>query len=137
MDTARTRIVVVDDASPEADRRSAAVRLKGAELVLAEQNGGYAASVNRGLELARPDEDVVVLNNDITPHSGWLVTLQMAAYEDGRGGHRGVAAAVPRRADPVGRAPTATWARRNGSTTATGSSPRTTAPRRSAPTPSP
>jgi len=79
-DTARTRIVVVDDASAP-EHRQKLRGLEGAELVQAEQNAGYAASVNRGLELARPGEDVVVLNNDVTPHRGWLPALQMAAYD--------------------------------------------------------
>ncbi len=76
-----TRIIVVDDGSaPEHQERLRAMEGK-VELVLAGENAGYAASVNRGLELAGPDEDVVVLNNDVIPHQGWLAQLQMAAYE--------------------------------------------------------
>ncbi len=79
LDSRRTRVVVVDDGSaPEHRERLGA--LKGVELVLAGENAGYSASVNRGLERARPDEDVVVLNNDVIPRRGWLAELQRAAY---------------------------------------------------------
>ena len=81
VDGSRTRIVVVDDGSqPEHQERLRA--LGGAQLLLASENAGYAASVNRGMAVARPDEDVVVLNNDVIPRRGWLAQLQMTAYED-------------------------------------------------------
>ena len=82
IDSDRTRIVVVDDGSaPEHQDRLRGLEGR-AELVLADENRGYSASVNRGLELAGPGEDVVVLNNDVEPHRGWLAQLQMAAYEE-------------------------------------------------------
>ena len=68
-------------------------------------------------------DDVVVLNNDVIAHRGWLEALQYAAYQRGHG-HRGAAAALSRR--PIQSAgSTATWARPSGSTTATASSPPT------------
>jgi GT2 family glycosyltransferase len=96
-DAARTRIVVVDDASaPEHQERLHA--LEGAELVLADENAGYAASVNRGIERARPGDDVVVLNNDVIAHGYWLPLLQHAAYESDEVGIAG-----PRLLYPDGR----------------------------------
>ena len=78
-DSARTRIVVVDDASaPEHRERLRA--LDNIELVLADENAGYAASVNRGIERARSGDDVVVMNNDVIAHRHWLPLLQHAAY---------------------------------------------------------
>ena len=82
VDMDRTRIVVVDDGSASEHQDRLRELESRAELVLAAENRGYSASVNRGIELAGPHEDVVVLNNDITPHRGWLAQLQMAAYEE-------------------------------------------------------
>jgi glycosyltransferase involved in cell wall biosynthesis len=81
VDRSRTRIVVVDDGS-EREHQEKLGELQGVELVLAPDNAGYAASVNRGIALAGPDDDVVVLNNDVVPHRGWLAHLQMAAYDN-------------------------------------------------------
>jgi GT2 family glycosyltransferase len=80
-----TRIVVVDDGSEE--RHQARLHgLSGAEVVLADENRGYAASVNLGIDRAWPGDDVVVINNDVIGHRAWLETLQHAAYaKDGAG----------------------------------------------------
>ena len=74
------RIVVADDASPAPD--VAALRsVEGIdELVLGEQNVGFAANVNRGLTRADPAHDVVLLNADIVARDRWLDCLQYAAY---------------------------------------------------------
>ena len=81
LDAARTRVVVVDDGSDE-EHQQRLGELEGVELVLASENAGYSASVNRGLELSNADEDVVVLNNDVIPRRGWLAHLHRAAYEN-------------------------------------------------------
>jgi GT2 family glycosyltransferase/glycosyltransferase involved in cell wall biosynthesis len=96
-DPSRVRIVVVDDASaPEHRERLRA--LKSVELVLADENAGYAVSVNRGIERARPGDDIVVLNNDVIAHRHWLAQLQHAAYESDEVGIAG-----PRLLYPDGR----------------------------------
>jgi GT2 family glycosyltransferase len=80
VDRSRTQIVVVDDGSdPEHQDRLRG--LTGAQVVLSSSNGGYAAAVNRGLAHARPDDDVVVLNNDVIAHRRWLESLQYVAYD--------------------------------------------------------
>ena len=80
------RIVVVDDGS-EPDHRERLTELSGPDvrLELAPDNRGYAASVNRGLAHAGHGHDVVVLNNDVIAHRGWLEALQHAAYWDHAG----------------------------------------------------
>lgn len=75
------RAVVVDDGS-EPRHREPLHKLRGVELVLAEENAGYSASVNRGLERVPEDHDVVVMNNDVLVFRGWLEVLQRAAYRD-------------------------------------------------------
>ncbi len=81
-DGARTRILVVDDASPAEHQDRLKAELQGAELVLAPTNGGYAAAVNLGIERAGAGEDVVVLNSDVIAHRHWLARLQQAAYDE-------------------------------------------------------
>ena len=81
IDQSRTRILVVDDGSSRQDQEKL-LEIEGADVELATANRGYAASVNRGLARADHGHDVVVLNNDVIGHRGWLQTLQQAAYGD-------------------------------------------------------
>ena len=82
---------------------------------------------------AAAGDDVVVLNNDVIAHRGWLERLQYAPTASRRIGIVG-----PKLLYPTGAssrpAPTATSARPSGSTTATASRPPTTG-RRTCPTP--
>jgi GT2 family glycosyltransferase len=80
LNPARARIVVVDDGSPAPHQEALRV-LKGVTVIASERNAGFAASVNRGLDVTG-DEDVVVLNNDVIAHEHWLEKLQDAAYAD-------------------------------------------------------
>jgi GT2 family glycosyltransferase len=86
----RVHVVVVDDGSPPDVQASLRERVQraGAEVLLGGENVGYAANVNRALEpLARSaDRDVVLLNNDVVAHRGWLELLQYAAYQSPKAG---------------------------------------------------
>jgi GT2 family glycosyltransferase len=74
------RIIVADDHSgPE--HLAALRRIGGIEIVEADENGGFAANVNRGLRATDPGRDVVVLNSDMQAGRGWLACLQYAARE--------------------------------------------------------
>jgi GT2 family glycosyltransferase len=85
---ARARIIVADDGSaPEHQARLRALR--GVELVLGDEQRGFAANVNRGLRRVYAGEDVVLLNSDIVAHAGWLERLQFGAYWDPRVGVAG------------------------------------------------
>jgi len=76
-DRHRVRIIVADDASgPE--HLAALNRIEGIEVVAAEQNGGFATNVNRGLAAADPRDDVILLNSDVVPIRDWLASLQYA-----------------------------------------------------------
>ena len=80
-DRRRVRIVVADDASPRPHRERLRRALAGkAELVLGEENAGFAANANRGMRLASDDEDVVLMNSDVVALPGWLEALQQSAY---------------------------------------------------------
>jgi GT2 family glycosyltransferase/glycosyltransferase involved in cell wall biosynthesis len=75
------RILVVDDGSaPEHQARLR--RLEGVELLLGNEQSGFAANVNRGLRALRGGEDAIVLNSDMIAHGGWLERLQFCAYSD-------------------------------------------------------
>jgi GT2 family glycosyltransferase/glycosyltransferase involved in cell wall biosynthesis len=85
VDRSRTRIVVVDDGSA-AEHQSDLRKLRGVELELSPANAGYAASVNKGIRMAREDDDVIVMNSDVLAHRHWLEQLQYAAYSQDRAG---------------------------------------------------
>ncbi len=70
-------IVVSDDASgPEHLARLR--QIKGIQIVESAENRGFAANVNRGIRVADPAHDVVVLNSDTIALPGWLASLQYA-----------------------------------------------------------
>jgi GT2 family glycosyltransferase len=79
----RVRIVVVDDGS-ETRHRDRLRRMRGARVELLPENRGFAGAVNRGIELAAPSDDIVVLNSDVIAERGWLERLQYTAYREPR-----------------------------------------------------
>ncbi|MEJ1938122.1 glycosyltransferase, partial [Nostoc sp. NIES-2111] len=77
----RSRIVVVDDASPDAMIRALLDRLAAQgriTLLRNPHNVGFIRAVNRALRLVRM-EDVVLLNADTSVPPGWLDRLRAAA----------------------------------------------------------
>jgi GT2 family glycosyltransferase len=74
-----TRIVVVDDASPDDTLQVLAAYAEVVDVLRMPVNVGFGAACNAGVEAART-ERVVLLNNDTTPHPGWLHAL--VAYAD-------------------------------------------------------
>jgi GT2 family glycosyltransferase len=86
-DAAYVRILICDDGSlPEHQEalRRLADRFE-LELLLGDEQLGFAANCNRGLRAARANEDVVLLNSDVVVHHGWLEALQFTAYEHDAG----------------------------------------------------
>jgi GT2 family glycosyltransferase/glycosyltransferase involved in cell wall biosynthesis len=76
-----TRLIIVDDASPEPDMAPLLDGFAASDRVLLlkfQRNRGFPAAVNAGLERARGD--VVVLNNDTLVAPGWLDRLRAAAW---------------------------------------------------------
>ena len=74
-------IIVSDDASPpdvQAELRSQ-LEKHGVQLLLNEENVGFARNVNRALHHVE-NNDVILMNNDIIAHKGWLKALQHSAY---------------------------------------------------------
>lgn len=76
-----TKIIVVDDASPEPELSAALDDLADSrriQLIRNPRNLGFPGSVNRGMTAAG-DRDVVLLNSDAMVPPGWLERLQAAA----------------------------------------------------------
>jgi GT2 family glycosyltransferase/glycosyltransferase involved in cell wall biosynthesis len=81
------RLVLIDDASPEAGvaRLFAELAARGGapiELLRNERNLGFTATANRGMAHSRAD--VVLLNSDTIVSRGWLAALQRCAGSDPR-----------------------------------------------------
>ena len=84
---AKLRIVVVNDASPEPELtaylREVAARDARVELIENENNVGFVASVNLGMQ-RHGDDDVILLNSDAEVAGDWIDRLRAAAYRDRR-----------------------------------------------------
>ncbi|NUB05058.1 glycosyltransferase [Azospirillum sp. Vi22] len=81
-DATSREIVVINDASPDADldRDLAALAAEGRITLLRNsRNLGFPATVNRGLAL-HPDRDAVLLNADTLVSGSWLERLRAAAW---------------------------------------------------------
>ena len=77
-----TRVIVIDDASPEPALVAALDRLarrRRITLHRSPENRGFPAAANIGVRLAA-GRDVVVLNSDTLVPPGWLERLRSAAY---------------------------------------------------------
>lgn len=82
--TAGCEILVIDDASPEAELKDMLVELatKGSiKLIQNPQNLGFVKTVNIGMRM-HPDRDVVLVNSDTEVPNGWLERLQKRAAQD-------------------------------------------------------
>ncbi len=86
------RLVVLDDATPNAPLREALLAMAAAgdiEHVINPVNLGFIRNVNRGMALS-PERDVVWLNADTRVHGDWLDRLRAVAYSD-----KGIASVTP------------------------------------------
>lgn len=76
------RLIVLDDATPNAQLRAALQDLAAAgdiEHIQHASNLGFIRNVNRGMAL-NPERDVVWLNADTRVHGNWLDRLRAVAY---------------------------------------------------------
>jgi GT2 family glycosyltransferase/glycosyltransferase involved in cell wall biosynthesis len=80
------RIIVIDDASPDADLSAwlrALATKRRIRLLRNRENLGFVASVNRGMREAG-DHDVILLNSDTAVPVGWTLRLAAQAHSDPR-----------------------------------------------------
>ena len=76
-------IIVINDAGPDAalSEKLRELAKRGLFTLLEnEQNLGFVATVNRGMQL-HPDRDVVLLNSDTEVYNNWLDRLRAQAYQ--------------------------------------------------------
>ncbi|MFL5886357.1 MAG: glycosyltransferase [Thermoleophilaceae bacterium] len=79
VDRDKVRIIVCDDGTPE-EQLAPLRAVQGIELIESEENAGFAVNCNRGIRAA-DRLDVILLNNDVVAHKGWLEGLQHVAYQ--------------------------------------------------------
>ncbi|WP_067100832.1 glycosyltransferase [Marinomonas atlantica] len=79
-------LILIDDCSPEPEV-SALLRERAAlgdyTLLVNEENLGFVATVNRGMQL-HPERDVLLLNSDTLVVNDWVDRITKAAYADER-----------------------------------------------------
>lgn len=73
------RVIVVDNASSDGSLETAQGVYPGVELIRLDDNSGFAAANNRGLERCADCDWAVLLNPDAFPEPGWLAALLDAA----------------------------------------------------------
>ncbi len=111
------RILVCDDASPDARSLEFAQKLDGSDAsrhdllyLRRAENVGFPANVNGAFAMAAP-ADVVVVNSDCAVSAEWLSSLRAAAYGDSRIAtstpltNHGSIVSVPRRFRPAPQLP--------------------------------
>lgn len=76
----RARLIVVDDASPDDTAQMLGEYAGSVDVITLPTNQGFAVACNTGVAAAST-ELVVLLNNDTTPHPGWLAALVEYAQE--------------------------------------------------------
>jgi hypothetical protein len=76
-------IIIVDNASSAAvvEYLKELDRLGRARVILNQANLGFTHAVNQGIEVASPNSDVVILNNDAVVTRGWLESLQQLLHD--------------------------------------------------------
>lgn len=75
------RIIVVDNASTDDSLQTAQEDWPGVQVLRLEENAGFAAANNRGVEHCDGCEWVALLNPDAFPEPGWLAALAGAAAD--------------------------------------------------------
>lgn len=84
-DKKQVDIIVVDNASaPEVREYLSEKAVKEFGIIYIENdfNAGFTYAVNQGINAAKPDSDIVLLNNDALLTRYSLVAMQQAAYQD-------------------------------------------------------
>ena len=74
-------VIVVDNGSTDETPRALAAYAKRVRILTMPDNLGFVRGMNAGIAAARPDDDVVLLNNDLSfTQRDWVGRLRDAAY---------------------------------------------------------
>lgn len=80
------RLIIVDNGSTDGTPEYLE-SLDWITLIMNDRNLGFTRGCNQGIAVTRPDEDVVLMNNDIVVEDpAWLANLQAVAYAEDRTG---------------------------------------------------
>jgi GT2 family glycosyltransferase len=80
-DLAAAEVIVVDNGSSDETSTALADYAQRVRIVTLQDNLGFVRGMNAGIVAARPDDDVVLLNNDLVfTQADWLGRLRDAAY---------------------------------------------------------
>ncbi len=80
-DRDEAEIIVVDNGSEDETPRALAAYADRVRILTMPENLGFVRGMNAGIAAARPDDDVVLLNNDLKfTQRDWLGRLRDAAY---------------------------------------------------------
>ena len=80
-DLDHSEIIVVDNGSSDATPHALAAYAGRVRIVTLPENLGFVRGMNAGIAAARPDDDVVLLNNDLAfTQRDWIGRLRDAAY---------------------------------------------------------
>jgi GT2 family glycosyltransferase len=80
-DLDEAEVIVVDNGSTDETPRSLAAYADRVRILTMPENLGFVRGMNAGIAAARPDDDVVLLNNDLVfTQRDWLGRLRDAAY---------------------------------------------------------
>lgn len=84
VDLRKTEIILVDNCSDEetvALLKEYETNYSQIKLHLNDYNYGFTHAVNQGIEMADPDSNIVLLNNDAIATEGWLTAMEKVVIE--------------------------------------------------------
>lgn len=74
-------IIIIDNFSTD-DTRKWLKAQKDIKIILNEKNLGFPIGCNQGIELAKKENDILLLNNDTVVTKNWLSNLKTCLYSD-------------------------------------------------------
>ncbi len=74
-------IIVVDNLSTDGTR-DWLKKQKDLKVILNDENMGFPKGCNQGIEIANPDNDILLLNNDTIVTTNWLENLKICLYSN-------------------------------------------------------
>ncbi|OIQ25372.1 glycosyltransferase [uncultured Vibrio sp.] len=83
-DSSKTEIILIDNCSDDETVKvvESYAGLSNVKVEFNNENLGFTAAVNQGIELSKPDNNIVLLNNDAITTSGWLTALENVVIND-------------------------------------------------------
>lgn len=74
-------IIIVDNLSTD-ETRDWLKKQKDLKVILNDENKGFPKGCNQGIEIANPNNDILLLNNDTIVTTNWLENLKICLYSN-------------------------------------------------------